>query len=135
MTLNIPCEGQKNTYNHKLFLYFQMLEEATIFQVRLVMFALIGLTLRYSKPIEWFLTHHPHQIRQNLKYSTSVRVMMDFIDVGSTSKCRRHVPQDSISRLQVRKISISHFTLYYHQTLFHSSNQLILNNDINKRWK
>ena len=76
---------------HLRIFTFQMLEVATIYQVQLEMFVLIGLIPHYSKQIESFLTHLPHLIKQNLRYSTSVKATMDFIDVGLISKCHKLV--------------------------------------------
>ena len=84
---------------HLRIFTFQMLEVATIYQVQLEMFVLIGLIPHYSKQIESFLTHLPHLIKQNLRYSTSVKATMDFIDVGLISKCHKLVLRGWISRL------------------------------------
>ena len=94
-------QSPPNTGNalHLRIFIFQMLEVVTIYQVQLEMFVLIGLILHYSKQIESFLIHLPHLIKQNLKYSTSVKAMMDFIDVGLISKCHKLVLRGWISRL------------------------------------
>ena len=111
---------------HLPIFIFQMLEVVIIYQVQLEMFVLIGLIPHYSKQIELFLTHLPHLIKQNLKYSTSVKAMMDFIDVGLISKCHKLVLRGSISRLQVSNIFNFLFYITYDTSYLYLTNHIVL---------